>query len=204
MKGRRYGGFWRRLFAFFIDQIILYMVSLILFLIGLLAQGLLGQKTGRMTASPEGLMEGMGSAALIYTAACLLAGMAYYTWFHGTGGRTPGKMLLGLRVIQVSGDPITPGLAFLRWVGYFYASLPLFLGFLWIAFDRRKQGWHDRIAATLVILERGGADRVVIDDAPAADPLTAVQSVPQGPVPFIAAGAESPEKPDFGQFPPPT
>jgi len=204
MTGRRYGGFWRRLFAFFIDQIILYFVSLILFLIGLLAQGLRGEKMGCMLASPEGLMQGMGSVALIYMAACILASMAYYTWFHGTGGRTPGKMLLGLRVIQASGDPITPGLAFLRWVGYFFSTIPFFLGFLWIAFDCRKQGWHDRIAATLVIFEEGEADRVVIDATPTAPATTEAPPLPQGPGPLIEAGEESPEKPNFREFPPPT
>ena len=53
MTGRRYGGFWRRLFAFLIDKVILYFVSLILFLIGLLALGLKGDMMGRVLASPR-------------------------------------------------------------------------------------------------------------------------------------------------------
>jgi uncharacterized RDD family membrane protein YckC len=51
MTDRRYGGFWRRLFAFLIDGIILYFVSLILFLIGLLALGLKGEMMGRVLSS---------------------------------------------------------------------------------------------------------------------------------------------------------
>ena len=101
----------------------------------------------------------MGVFALLYLAASLLAGMTYFTWFHGIAGRTPGKMLLGLRVIQASGDPMTPGIAFLRWVGYLISGPVFCLGFLWVAFDGRKQGWHDKIAATLVIRERGESDR---------------------------------------------
>ena len=80
--------------------------------------------------------------------------MFYFTLFHGFGGQTPGKKLLGLRVVQSSGKPMTPGLAFLRWVGYIISQIPLCLGFIWIAFDGRKQGWHDKIAATCVIKTR--------------------------------------------------
>ena len=158
MTGRRYGGFWRRSFALLIDKVILYFVSLILFLIGLLALGLKGDMMGRVLASPEDITHGMGVFGLLYIAASLLAGMTYFTWFHGIGGRTPGKILLGLRVIQASGDPMTPGVAFLRWVGYLISGPVFCLGFLWIAFDGRKQGWHDKIAATLVIRERGESD----------------------------------------------
>jgi uncharacterized RDD family membrane protein YckC len=159
MTDRRYGGFWRRLFAFLIDKVILYFVSLILFLIGLLALGLRGDMMDRVLAAHADLTHGMGVFALLYLAASLLAGMTYFTWFHGMGGRTPGKMLLGLRVIQASGEPMTPGIAFLRWVGYLISGAVLCLGFLWIAFDGRKQGWHDKIAATLVIRERGESSR---------------------------------------------
>ena len=109
MTGRRYGGFWRRLFAFLIDGVILYFASLILFLIGLLALGLKGDVMGRVLSSLGDPARGIGLFALLYIAASLLAGMIYFTWFHGIAGRTPGKMLLGLRVIQASGDPITPG-----------------------------------------------------------------------------------------------
>jgi uncharacterized RDD family membrane protein YckC len=159
MTNRRYGGFWRRLFAFLVDKAILYFVSLILFLIGLLALGLRHNLMDRIPTSPADLTHGMGIFALLYLTASLLAGMTYFTWFHGITGRTPGKMLLGLRVIQASGDPMTPGIAFLRWVGYLISGPVLCLGFFWIAFDGRKQGWHDKIAATVVIRERGEPDR---------------------------------------------
>ena len=46
---------------------------------------------------------------------------------------------------------MTLGIAFLRWVGAIVSGLVFMLGFVWIAFDGRKQGWHDKIAATLVI-----------------------------------------------------
>jgi uncharacterized RDD family membrane protein YckC len=158
MTDRRYGGFRRRFFAFLIDKVILCFVSLILFLLGLLALGLRDDMMDSILASPADLTHGMGVFALLYLTASLLANMTYFTWFHGIAGRTPGKMLLGLRVIQASGDPMSPGIAFLRWVGYLISGPVLCLGFLWIAFDDKKQGWHDKIAATLVIRERYESD----------------------------------------------
>ena len=157
--GLRYGGFWRRSIAYLIDEMIVYFVSLFLFLIGLLALGLKEDLITTVLTAPDDLAQGMSMPGFLYVVASLVAGMAYFTWFHGIAGRTPGKMLLGLRVIRASGEPMTPGIAFLRWVGYLISGLAFCLGFLWVAFDRRKQGWHDKIATTLVIRERGRFDQ---------------------------------------------
>ena len=46
---------------------------------------------------------------------------------------------------------MTLSIAFLRWVGSLVSGIFLFLGFIWITVDSRKQGWHDKIAATLVV-----------------------------------------------------
>jgi hypothetical protein len=78
--------------------------------------------------------------------------MAYFTYFHGMKGRTPGKMMLGLQVLSTDGTPITFGIAFLRSVGYLVSSALLNIGFIWAAFDGKKQGWHDKIAGTVVII----------------------------------------------------
>lgn len=150
MTDRRYGGFWRRYFAYVIDKIILYLVSLFLLLVGILALGFGGVSLGRIMATGN-LPRGMGLFVVIYAVAMFITDMIYYTWFHGSVGRTPGKMLLGLRVIQASDEKMTFGIAFLRWVGSLVSGLFLSLGYLWIAVDGRKQGWHDKIAATLVV-----------------------------------------------------
>jgi uncharacterized RDD family membrane protein YckC len=66
-------------------------------------------------------------------------------------------MIFGLKVVQTrgeKGEKMTPGIAFLRWVGYLVSSLFLYLGFIWIAFDGKKQGWHDKIAGTIVVQVR--------------------------------------------------
>lgn len=203
MTGRRYGGFWRRCFAFIVDEIILYFVSLALFLVGLLAMGLKGEKVSRIISSPDHLMQGMGGAGLIYMAASVLAGMAYFIWFHGTLGRTPGKMLLGLRVIQASGDPMTPGVAFLRWVGYLISAIPFGLGFLWVALDRRKQGWHDKIAATLVIRNRKEEDEPPAAGHQDAAAPPAIPPSGGGLDAPATASAEPPAAPRSAEIPPP-
>ncbi len=74
--------------------------------------------------------------------------LAFWYYFAAT----PGKMLVNASIV----DADTLGKAsnkqlLIRYLGYFVSSLPLGLGFLWIAFDKRKQGWHDKMAKTVVI-----------------------------------------------------
>ena len=154
MKDRLYGGFWRRLVAYTIDKIILYFISLFLLLIAFLALGQGGLSLSNIVATGD-IPRGMGLVVASYAVAMFVTDMIYFIWFHGSVGQTPGKMILGLRVIQASGHDMTFGAAFLRWVGTLVSGLFLSLGYLWIAFDGRKQGWHDKIAATLVIRTAG-------------------------------------------------
>ena len=67
-------------------------------------------------------------------------------------GATPGKIAVGLKIVDAAtGGPPPLGRLVLRFFAYFVSAFPLYLGFLWAAFDRRKQGWHDKIARTVVI-----------------------------------------------------
>ncbi len=125
--GQEYGHFWPRLAAWLIDVIIVGVINLLL---SLLFRGYLG-------------------ILLVYA-----LDIAYPVYFIGKQGATPGKQLLGLRVVTESGLPMTYGRAFLREIlGKIISGLFLCLGYLWIAWDERKQGWHDKIAGTLVIQE---------------------------------------------------
>jgi len=178
MAAKRFGGFWRRFLACAIDCVILYFLSLILLLIGLLALKSGGVSFGSI-AMTGNLPLGTGLFAAVYAVTALLTGMIYFIWFHGTAGATPGKMLFGLRVIQISGENMTLGVAFLRWVGCLVSALVFLLGFIWIAVDRRKQGWHDKIAATLVIRTKNKTDAGVHPDgnlAPTVDPPSDVEN----------------------------
>lgn len=80
---------------------------------------------------------------------CLLTAFCWHKW-----SATPGKMLLGIKVVDaVTEAPISNRQIFLRLIGYFVSSFPALLGFFWIAFDKRKQGWHDKIAGTVVVMK---------------------------------------------------
>jgi uncharacterized RDD family membrane protein YckC len=75
----------------------------------------------------------------------------YYVYLHGAYGQTFGKMALRIKVVNEDGSPLTYGVAFLRWLSYFLCDVTFFLGYLWVAFDKRKQGLHDRVCGTVVI-----------------------------------------------------
>lgn len=65
---------------------------------------------------------------------------------------TPGKMAVSARIVdaRTGGKPGTRQLI-VRYLGYYVSMLPLFLGIIWVAFDPRKQGWHDKLAGTVVV-----------------------------------------------------
>jgi uncharacterized RDD family membrane protein YckC len=75
----------------------------------------------------------------------------YVVGFWYARGATPGKMMLGLQIVNRDGSPLGLVASLLRFVGYLVSTLVLMLGFLWIIWDKDKQGWHDKIAGTLVV-----------------------------------------------------
>jgi uncharacterized RDD family membrane protein YckC len=83
--------------------------------------------------------------------AVFLLNMIYFTFFLGTRGQTPGKMICGLKVIRIDGSPVSYGQAAVRTLGYYLNHFTLCIGFLWVAIDPRKQGFHDKIAGTYEI-----------------------------------------------------
>ncbi|HXJ23032.1 MAG TPA: RDD family protein [Polyangia bacterium] len=77
----------------------------------------------------------------------------YLTMFWRLFGQTPGKWLMGLKVVRPGGGPLTFGRALLRCAGYLLSALPAYAGFIWILGPRRR-GWHDQIAGTQVVYVR--------------------------------------------------
>ena len=68
---------------------------------------------------------------------------------------TPGKMLLSAKIVDAkNGKAPTTGQLVLRYFAYFISIIPLCLGFVWVAFDSKKQGWPDKIAGTVVVRPR--------------------------------------------------
>ncbi|HMA88700.1 MAG TPA: RDD family protein [Burkholderiales bacterium] len=120
-------GFWRRLLAAAIDFLILFVVTTPLLLVF----------NGRRVFVIE----------YIVLAVAVIAFWRRY-------GATPGKMAVGAKIVdaQTGERPSTARLV-LRYFAYLVSALPLFLGYLWIGISRRKQGFHDKIARTMVIYD---------------------------------------------------
>jgi uncharacterized RDD family membrane protein YckC len=95
----------------------------------------------------------------------LLIGLAYH-WFFLTqqNGQTPGKKLMGIRVIAANGGKLTDMDAALRYLGYYINSAIMGLGWLWALFDPQKQGWHDKLARTYVVVANEEVEDVVYVD----------------------------------------
>jgi uncharacterized RDD family membrane protein YckC len=78
--------------------------------------------------------------------------LGYFPWFWVKGGATPGMRIFNLRVVRDrDGGPIGWGEALLRLVGFWVSSLVFYLGFAWILIDKRRRGWHDLIAGTVMV-----------------------------------------------------
>ena len=146
----RYVGFWVRFFAFLVDSL---WVGI---LVGVVLFALYGDQLMALVAmSPDASRETMSAAAEGATGALLLElflPAVIFVGFWIWKSATPGKMIVSAKIVDATtlGAPST-GQLIVRYVGYFVSSLLLCLGFLWIAFDARKQGWHDKIAGTVVI-----------------------------------------------------
>ncbi len=85
-----------------------------------------------------------------------LLALAYFAGMWTWKGTTIGGIVLGLKVVRVDGQPVSFVVALVRGLAAAFSAMVLFLGFLWIAWDKDKQGWHDMIAGTVVLrLPRG-------------------------------------------------
>lgn len=168
--GVEYAGFWIRTGAYLIDSLPFLVVAVFVTanLMGAaieLMRDIPMPPPGSSPYSPEyqawelamtrRMTEAMGDF-YPFAGFFQLASIAYFVGFWTWRGQTPGMMLFGLRVARDS-DGAKPGLArsLLRYVGYGLSWVALFIGFIWVAFDSRKQGWHDKIAGTVVVRQAG-------------------------------------------------
>lgn len=136
-EGLEYAGFWIRLAAALIDTVLLMVITVPL-LVWIYGWGYYSD--GRLIAGPADF--------LINWIAPAIATVLFWRLWQAT----PGKAMLSLRVVDAdTGKTLSVGQAAARYVCYILSMLPLCLGFIWIAFDRKKQGWHDKIAQTVVV-----------------------------------------------------
>ena len=141
-EGYRFAGFWIRFAAYIIDALI---ASIPLIVLIFAAPNLTGAQPGRsMTPEQSGsfttlLLVGFGLA------------FAYFPLFWWRGA-TPAMRLFRMRVVRTKdGSRLGLGRAIVRYIGFVLSGWALYIGLIWVAFDDRKQGWHDKLADTFVI-----------------------------------------------------
>lgn len=131
-----YAGFGRRFLAFLIDRVCIWLLLYILF-------------GNHMHVSMYHIRHIFNPNTLWIE----MLMMAYFVACETSSWQgTLGKKALGLKVVTEKYGRLKVGDAVLRFLAKYLSAMILFLGFIWIAFDRQKQGWHDKIAGTYVIV----------------------------------------------------
>ena len=133
-----YVGFWRRVGASIVDTLAVLAVILPV-LVAVYGTNYFSMAQGGLAGPVDFLVQ------VVFPAVAVIL-------FWKIRGATPGKMLFSARVVDARTlGPLSNGQAIGRYFAYFVSMLPLMLGFIWVAFDERKQGFHDKLAGTLVI-----------------------------------------------------
>ena len=137
MNDQQYAGFWIRVGASMIDTI------LILAIIWPILTAIYGTEYWSGASFTHGLWDVMFTYILPAVAVILF-------WIYRSA--TPGKMALKLTIVDAkTGAKPSTGQFIGRYLGYYVSAIPLFLGLIWVGIDKRKQGWHDKLAGTVVI-----------------------------------------------------
>lgn len=133
----RYVGFWKRVLAAIVDSILIILVTMpILYAV-------YGTNYFTDTSFTQGPIDIL--MTYIFPAVAAIAFWVYRS-------ATPGKMIVGAKIVDAeTGGTVPVGRLIIRYVGYYVSTIALLLGFLWIAWDPRKQGWHDKMARTVVV-----------------------------------------------------
>lgn len=132
-----YVGFWARVGAALIDSLLVVFITM----------PLLTAVYGRQYWSSDTFIHGPADILINWVLPALAVVLF---WIYRQA--TPGKMAIRARIVDAkSGAKPTNGQLIVRYLGYYVAMLPLFAGIIWVAFDARKQGWHDKLAGTVVV-----------------------------------------------------
>ena len=138
-KEQEYAGFWIRFGALLIDLVIITIVLVVP----------LSFIYGEEYWFGEQIIHGFWDVLLGYIVP-IVATIWFWLRFLGT----PGKMATRLKIVDAkTGNKLSLGQAIGRYFAYIPAMLPLGLGFIWVGIDKKKQGWHDKLAGTVVIKE---------------------------------------------------
>jgi uncharacterized RDD family membrane protein YckC len=153
-QGLEYAGFWARTGATIIDAILMMFISIPM-LISIYGWAYFDtEKTGLIAGPADFLVSWVLPAVAVIM-----------FWIFKQA--TPGKMAISAKIVDAAtGQPASTTQLIGRYFAYFVAMLPLLIGIIWIAFDKRKQGWHDKLAGTVVIkIINTGPDPVNFNNA---------------------------------------
>jgi len=152
----RYMGFWARVLACLLDSIWVCLLLGVLFsVLGVEVDQFSPDQISSLNSlnSLSDLSSQIPSFSDLSLQYLLGAALVILLWIRF--GSTPGKMLFGGRIVDARTlQPVSSLRLTLRYLAYFASLLPLGLGLLWVAWDPRKQGFHDKIAGTVVIIDR--------------------------------------------------
>ena len=138
-----YAGFWARVSAALIDTI----------LVAFLTIPLLTMVYGGDYWESERLVVGPADFIISW----VLPAVAVIAFWVARGA-TPGKMAISAQVVDArTGNKPSTGQSIGRYLAYYVSTIPLGLGLLWVGIDPKKQGWHDKLAGTVVIRRKGGS-----------------------------------------------
>lgn len=141
-NGIQYVGFWWRVLASMIDSVLVLMIIMPLLV------AIYG--TEYFSLESAGSSSGLWDFLLswIFPAIAVIV-----FWIYRSA--TPGKMAVNAKIVDAkTGGKPSAGQLIGRYLAYYISILPLMLGFIWIAIDPRKQGWHDKLAGTVVVKGR--------------------------------------------------
>jgi uncharacterized RDD family membrane protein YckC len=155
MTDLEYVGFWPRVLATIVDTLVLSLV------LAPFADHLVNINIEAIdAANPPDISQLLGQLFDPWSVGITALGVLLF-WLARQA--TPGKMVISARIVDAkTGGKPASGQLLLRYLGYYVSMLGLGLGFVWVAFDSRKQGWHDKMADTVVVRStRKGSDQVV-------------------------------------------
>ena len=141
----RPAGFFIRVLAYSIDNLLLALLTLVVTVVAFV---MLERSGTHISFESDEFMRWLWLLCILPNTAlsCI-----YFIYFHAVTGQTVGKLVCGLHVVTAAGArPLGWGRSTVRCVGYFLSSF-LYMGFLWVVFNRKKRGWHDYLAGSMVV-----------------------------------------------------
>jgi uncharacterized RDD family membrane protein YckC len=149
-----YAGFWIRVWASLIDTILFGLLLVPVFALTMGdAQWSSIERDGMHASTMSFQSMGMSEGVSVFLNYILPAVVIIIFWVYKSA--TPGKLLLKIRIVdaKTGGKPSTAQWL-IRYLGYYISAFMFMLGFIWVGLDRRKQGWHDKLATTVVIRDK--------------------------------------------------